>query len=279
MISIEQALISLPPGERIVHSPGFLPNWQNEAVALCMSFAPREEALDGAGLEQAEATFACPFVRDHVAIVRVRGMAQSVLRFRMLILKADDYALLDGDPFWIDEHCTPVWEDPQPATLTLPGEALPPRTVAEVQRVLKRPESAWFFGGVQALLDGSKLVLGGNTPDPSRIRDLWALVPYSSRLEIWPATFAFSNRLGFDVLVTPAQDLPQEYLREEQAENYPEGRYELNLRIAADTNDQHEVDRLFRRRSRAQAWRLGLWLLAGSLLLMLVSNLVLKSWR
>ena len=58
------------------------------------------------------------------------------------------------------------------------------------------------------------------------------------------------------------------------AENYPEGRYELNLQIAAEAGDQHELDSLFTRRSRKQTLQLGLILLVVITLMMLVMNLL-----
>ena len=54
----------------------------------------------------------------------------------------------------------------------------------------------------------------------------------------------------------------QGYLTEEQAKDYPEGRYELDLQIAAEADDQAGLEHLFARRSRAQVLRMGLILLA-----------------
>ena len=76
---------------------------------------------------------------------------------------------------------------------------------------------------------------------------------------------AFGKEFGFHVLVVPpglATGLP-EYVNEEQAADYPEGRYELNLQIAAEAGDQRELDALFARRSRAEILRLGVLILVG----------------
>src|SRR2546421_90015 len=76
-------------------------------------------------------------------------------------------------------------------------------------------------------------------PDPDLVRRLWLLLPASSRGELWPAEFAPANALGFDLLVTPkAGEDCAGYLSEQQAGDYPEGRYELNLQIAAEAGDQ-----------------------------------------
>jgi hypothetical protein len=121
-------------------------------------------------------------------------------------------------------------------------------------------------------LDGSRLVFERPAPDTALLRDLWALLPTSTRTELWPASFAFSNTLGFHALVVPhAMKLQVEsYLNEEQAADYPEGRYEFALQFAAETGDQRELERLFARRSRAETFRLGVMILVASLIVVLV---------
>jgi hypothetical protein len=94
---------------------------------------------------------------------------------------------------------------------------------------------------------------------------------------LWPATFAFSNTLGFDAVVTPdaGRDEFAGYIRGEQAGDYPEGRYELNLQIAIESGDQSELDALLARRSRRETWRLGLFVLVACLVMAAVSNWLL----
>src|SRR5262249_12054772 len=90
----------------------------------------------------------------------------------------------------------------------------------------------------------------------------------------WPATFAFANTLEFDIVVLPRVDpvaLPG-YLLEAHAGDYPPGRYEHALQIAAEAGDQHEIDRLFSRRSSRETRRLALTLVAIALLLPLAAN-------
>jgi hypothetical protein len=61
-----------------------------------------------------------------------------------------------------------------------------------------------------------------------------------------------------------ADDLA-ECTAEAEAGDYPEGRYELALQTAVESNNQPEVDALLARRSRAQMIWLAIILLAGFL--------------
>jgi len=177
--------------------------------------------------------------------------------------------------------------DPLPAR-TLPAEPLPARTVQDVQLVLKRTkaaalsedmdpaseayqehtvqnaESPALLGGVQVLVDGGRVVFERPGPDPDLMHGLWTLLPTSTRCRLWPASFAFGNALRFDALVTPRAygDAFQDYTREEQAAEYPEGRYERRLQTAVEAGDQQELDALFGRRSVHETIRLGLALVA-----------------
>jgi hypothetical protein len=90
------------------------------------------------------------------------------------------------------------------------------------------------------------------------------LLPDSTRAEAWPASYAFGPDLDVHAVVIAKADpaaFPG-YLTEAQAADYPEGRYELNLQIAAEAGDQAAVNRLFARRSSRQTLRLALMLVA-----------------
>src|SRR5581483_8007314 len=132
-----------------------------------------------------------------------------------------------------------------------------------VVRTVENSESPALLGGVQVLLDGGRLVFERPAPDPDLLRALWTLLPYSARATLWPASFAFSNALGFDALVVPRAlgDDYEGYTTEEQAADYPQGRYELNLQIAAESGDQVELDHLLNRRSLGETKKLGVILL------------------
>src|SRR5262249_31454561 len=105
------------------------------------------------------------------------------------------------------------------------------------------------------------IALVRSQPDAKVCRDLWALLPDSTRRQTWLATFAYSTDLGFHLVVLPA--LPEGgivgYLTEEQARDYPDSRYERGLQIAVEHNDQRTVDRLLARRTSAETLRLAVW--------------------
>ncbi|HXG11313.1 MAG TPA: hypothetical protein VNK04_16280 [Gemmataceae bacterium] len=259
-------------------SPGFRDEWLAEAERLCTGFGDRP-----AGTACPSCVFARPLGKRHVAIVRAADQGADdtgrpgALAFHLLVLPRDAYAGFGGDPFALADFFPPPWEmaDELP-TLSLPARPLPPRTVEQVQAVLRRPDSAALLGGAQALVDGGRLVFERPAPDTDLLRSLWMLLPTSTRAELWPASFAFGNDLGFDVLVVPraAGEGFAGYLSEEQAADYPEGRYELNLQIAAEAGDQHQLDLLFARRSAAETWRLGLVLLGVLAVLLAVMSVL-----
>src|SRR5262249_25723667 len=153
-----------------------------------------------------------------------------------------DYIDLTGDPFLLAERFPPNWSvrgDLPP--LSWPDGSPPARrTVAQVQAALQNGDSPTLLGGTQALIDAGRLVFERPAPATDLLRRLWLLLPVSSRAHLWPASFAFGNSLKFDVLVVPRADPENyaDYIREEQAGDYPEGRYELALQIAAEAGDQ-----------------------------------------
>jgi hypothetical protein len=116
---------------------------------------------------------------------------------------------------------------------------------------------------VQVLVDGGRVVFERKEADTGLIPSLWTLLPTRSRCQLWPASFAFGNSLGFDALVVPrAQgDDFTGYTTENQAEEYPQGQYELGLQIAVEDGDQRALDSLLNRRTWAETWRLAIMLL------------------
>ncbi len=232
----------------LARSPGFDDRWLAEAEQLCTGFGERP-----AGVACPLAIFARPFGRERVAVVQAsdRGTDDAgrpgALGFYLLVLPRELYRKLGGDPFFLAQRFPPPWEA-RGALPPLDGGVEPPpaRTVAMLQKVLNVPNSATLLGGVQILLDGGRLVLERGRPDDAILRSLWALLPTRERGELWPASFAFSNAHGFDVLVVPrATDAEYEhFITEEKAGDYPEGRYESNLQSAIETGDQREIDSL-----------------------------------
>jgi hypothetical protein len=250
----------------LARSPGFRDDWLPEAELLCTRFGERP-----AGVSCPAAVFARPFAQDQVAIVQVadQGMDDAgrpgLLGFRLLVLPSSLYANLGGDPFHIAEQFPPPWHarDPLPV-LDESAAAPPPRTVESIQKIINVPYSATLLGGVQALLDGRRLVFERSRPDTTLVRGLWALLPADARTSLWPASFAFRNKHQFDAVVTPRAEGDDfaGYLVETQAGDYPEGRYELSLQAAAEAGDQQTLDALLAGRRRKVVVRLAAALLA-----------------
>ena len=262
----------------LASSAGFSEAWQAEAERLCTGFGERP-----AGVSCPRAVFARPFTGNHVAVVQVADQGQDdqgrpgALGFYLVVLPAHLYDYLGGDPFYLADQLPPPWTARgvlSPLSLTAPPP--PTRTTADVVELLKQADSATLFGGAQALLDGGQLAFERPAPDEALVRGLWALLPYSSRQELWPTTFAFANALEFDIVVVPRLDPTQfpNHILEEHAGDYPEGQYELALQKAAEAGNQEELDALFTRRSYRQTRRLALILLAVVFFLPLVAALL-----
>lgn len=209
------------------------------------------------------AVFALPFGASYVAVVQVADRA-----FRFLILDRSLYEAL-GDPFAIADRFPPNWTvRGELDALEWPPEPLSPRTVEDVQSTLKTGDSPLLLGMTQALIDGSRVLLIRPEPDPELLRELWKLLPDRTRCDLWPATFANSVELGFHVAIVreAAAKWPIGYLTEEQARDYPEGRYELALQIAAEDGDQAALNKLFARRSSRDTLRLAIYMVAFAFL-------------
>ena len=276
-IPIEQALYGgQGPGgyQFLARSPGFLDDWLPEAERLCTAFGDRP-----AGVSCPGCVFAQPFGRQHVAVVQAADQGgddtgrPGALAFRLLVLPRTAYADLGGDPFLIADRFPPPWSARGVLpSLTWEGGLPPPRTLAQVQQLLQRPGGESLFpdaevprggsqvllGGCQALLDGAKLVFERPAPDADLLRGLWLLLPTTTRTALWPASFAFGNGLPFDAVVVPRfrpEDYPG-YKTEQEAADYPEGRYELSLQTAAESGTQRDLDALFARRSQNETFRL-----------------------
>jgi hypothetical protein len=262
----------------LARSTGFRDEWQSEAERLCTGFGERP-----AGVACPAAVFARPMGPAHVVVVQVADQGTDdagrpgVLGFRLLVVPRLLYRDLGGDPFLIADHFPPPWHvrGHMPAAEWTAG-APPARGVEELRRMLDVPHSATLLGGVQALLDGGKLVFERPIPDDKLVRSLWALLPTGDRADLWPATFCFSNAHRFHVLVVPRAAGPdlEQYIPEEQAGDYPEGRYELALQLAVEGGDQGDLDRLLARRSRAQTMRLLVVLLVVSVVVAFVTAYV-----
>jgi hypothetical protein len=279
-ITVEQALYGAFDGggyRFAARSPGFRDEWLPEAEQLCAGFGERP-----AGVSCPAAIFAQPLGRRHVAIVQVADQGvddagrPGALGFHLLILPKAAYQAFGGDPFQLADRQPPPWHSRGDLPgLAWPAEPLPHRTVEQTRRVLKRSDGPNLLGGSQILVDGGRIVFARQQPDMALLRDLWQLLPTRTRGQIWPASFAFGNALCFHVLAVPKAEGEEftHYHTEEQCGDYPEGRYELALQMAAEAGDQRELDRLFARRSQADTLRLGVTILGAAVVLLLVVGL------
>jgi hypothetical protein len=257
-LRIQQAIVVRDArGARVVaRSDGFD---EPEAERISVLFGDRPE-----GIACPVAHFACPFGRAHVAVVRVedRGAA---LAFRFLVLARELYRHL-GDPFAVSDRYAPNFDATGPLPdLAWPMEVLPPRTVEQLDAVLRDGDGPLLLGGAQALIDGNRVVLKRDEPAERVLRDLWQLLPDRSRCELWPATFAFSNELGFSIAAGPALALKVGALPEEAVRDYPQSHYELNLQLAIEMKDAAALRKLLARRTSDDTLRLGLYILAFAL--------------
>ncbi|MFO0865496.1 MAG: hypothetical protein U0744_12750 [Gemmataceae bacterium] len=284
----------------IARSPHFADEWLVEAERLIRGFGVRRP-----GLACPLAVFAQPMTGRLVAIVQVADLEPGAtgwpaMAFRFFVVPKRDYESLLADPFvFADQHPfdrSLLSQNPLP-TIDMTVDHPPYRTIAQVQAVLRRvkanalqegedpekvertidnSESPALLGGVQILVDSGKLHFERTSPDNGLIRALWTLLPDPFRSHIWPATFAFSNALNFDVVVGSGFQSEEiaDYRTEDQAADYPPGSYELALQSAAEHGNQQELDGVFQRRSSGETLKLARNLLIGMILIVLAFKFI-----
>lgn len=266
MISRAIAQVLVGDGRVLAQSDDFLPEWQPDVEHIIEAFELP------AGVSSPDSLFAIPFARRHVAVVSVLGR-----RFRFLILSRRLYNVIP-DPFAIAERFPPNWDASGTLpTIEWPEEPLPRRTVAQLDDVFKHGDGPFLLGACQTLVDSGRIALQREQPETKLFRDLWALLPDSTRRQTWPATFAYSTRLGFSLVALPAMPaggLPG-YLTDEQTRDYPESRYERELQVAVEHNDQRTIDRLMARRSSAETLRLAFFIVLGAVVLSLATRILM----
>ena len=257
-------------GIRIVaHSDGFD---TAEAERIVVLFGSRPS-----GVACPLAHFACPFGKKHIAVATVADRPDGSLGFHFLMLNRTLYDHL-CDPFAIADRYPPDWSAKGTLPeLQWPEEVLPIRRVEQLQVLLKTGDAPLLLGCSQALVDEGRVALKRSAPDEAFVRGLWQLLPDRTRAGLWPASFAFSDELGFHAAILP--ELPTDPTRvrhtEDGLRSYPQSRYELNLQIAIEAGDQREVDRLFARRTSNDTIRIGLTIIALVLALAVISKFLL----
>ncbi|MBX9625038.1 MAG: hypothetical protein K2X82_14620 [Gemmataceae bacterium] len=274
-LRIDQGLVlSDARGVRVVARSDRFDDPEAERLAVLFGRPP-------AGLACPLAHFAVPFGRKHVAVVQVCDRGGPGLTFRFLILHRDLYRHL-GDPFAVADRFPPDWSAAGPLPhLEWPPEPLPPRTVGQLQALLKgcdpaTDEMALLLGSAQVLVDGGRVLVRRSAPDERFLRGLWQLLPDRTRAGLWPASWAFADDLRFDAAALPEVPPDPTGIRhtEDGLKDYPGGRYELALQAAVESGDQAELDRLFARRTADDTLRLGLFIIGGAVALAVVARLL-----
>ncbi len=260
-LRIQQALVLGTRGVRVVAQTDEFDTAEAERIAVLFGTRPT-------GVVCPRADFACPFGKKHVAVVRVEDRPDGALGFRFLVLSRELYKHL-GDPFAIAERYTPDWNAVgKLADLAWPMEVLPERTLEQLDAILKVGDSSLLLGSAQALVDGNRVLLKRDGP-AQFIRDLWQLLPDRTRCDLWPATFAFSDELGFHAAVGPTLPTRRDgvqVLTEDAIRDYPQSSYELGLQVAIESGDRAALRKLLARRTSDDTIRLGLYILAFALL-------------
>lgn len=263
-------LVADASGVRMVaKSDDFPADWEPDAERVVAGFGTRPE-----GVSVSAAVAVLPFGKRHTAVIQFAEQSAG-LTFRLLVLNRPLYSAI-SDPFAVADTFPPNWS----ARRSLPSlswvpDPVPPRTVTEVAAILHH-DGPLLLGATQALIDGLRVVLAHPTPDDTVPRRLWKLLPYSTRdqLSIATFTFALDPRFHLSVTPTPPTPLPFGTVGEENCRDLPEGRYELALQVAAETENQGEVNRLFHRRSSGDTLKIALLLVAVALVAAVVSKLV-----
>lgn len=265
-LSIQQlVLVAEASGPRVLAKSDGVPFvWEEAARVALVRFGPKPaDTAVSAGL------FALPVGKGHVAVVQLAELPSGVLAFRFLLLGKTLYDAL-GDPFAIADRHPFDWSlRGDLPVLAWPAEPLPPRRVDDLHELLKVGDGPFLLGSTQALLDGGRICLKRSDATDATLRTIWQLLPTRGRSELWPATAAFSDELGFHIWAMPEvpAKLPPGCLTEEQAKDYPEGRYELALQSAIESKDQPELNRLLNRRSSQETLRLAAMMLVGAALI------------
>lgn len=257
-------VLSDPRGVRVVARSDGFDDPEAERLAVLYGRPP-------AGVNCPLAHFAQPFGRKRVAVVQVSDRRGASLALRVLVLGRDLYRHL-GDPFAVADRYPPDCAAVGPLpVLEWPLERLPPRTVGQLQAVLKgcdpaTDEMALLLGSAQVLVDGGRVIVRRAGPDERFFRALWQLLPDRTRADLWPASFVFGDALAFHAAAMPDPPPDPGRLRhtEDGLKDYPPGRYELALQAAVEAGDQRGLDHLLARRTADDTLRLGLYIIFGA---------------
>ncbi len=179
--------------------------------------------------------------------------------------------LTPGDPFahvrvWSRNH----WALADPFAFTGQEDTEPLPQLPHLVNLLKGPDSAFYLGGAQALVDGARISLGNASSCDQKCIDqaanLWRLLPFSVRAERTIALPDPNNTLQAD-LTGAIPETDESVWQGERLGDYPEGRYEWNLHEAIDQGDLAMVHKLLKRQSPKQVFLMGLLLILGFIII------------
>lgn len=218
------------------------------------------------------AMFTQRWKKQYLIVVQV---IDAPLRFHAVIVDENALSFAAIDPELIAKDIRPDWNASGTIEPFVWKSEYPVDTIAVFQDILKTGNSQLLLGATQALFDSGKIVFERPDPDPMLVRNLWRMLPYSSRRELTFATFAFSDALRCNVMVMPKiEAVPVGYLIESNVLDYPEGRYEKAVQIAVEADDQRGLNRLLWRRSSSETLRLAWWILGASMLVAIVMKIM-----
>lgn len=224
--------------------------------------------------------FNADFGKNYLAVFQVQdrpiaGTDRKRRLFRCLLIGRNHY-LQVGQPQQLQSRFPLDWA----AHGELPEEIeskhrFQKLSVEEAHEILHRGNVPMILGVVQALVDGSRIILQHEENVLDFIGTLWHFLPFSNRMELryCSLTTSLNQRHHLVALQELPKPTPLGYINAEQASDYPEGRYERSLQIAIESRDQAEWERLLVRRSSVETLNLALSILGAGIALALINKL------
>jgi hypothetical protein len=151
------------------------------------------------------------------------------------------------------------------------------RDVQQLSNALQTLDGPLLLGGTQVLVDGGRVILTREKPDPTHLAGFWIFLPNSVLADLQASSFT-RNPTDYTLAFVPLEnaDLVANLhcLTEEQIRDYPESHYEKELQFAIDHEDQKVLDRLLARRSSAETIRLAASLIFAAFAVLIASKVL-----
>jgi len=201
-VGYEQAVYgSFPFWDRgyaiLASSPGCRPEWLTDLRAVCQRYGERP-----AGGAEAQAFFALPLSSGPWAIIGVgpQGVDDQgrpgALAFHALFLDPRDYRRAGGNPFPFTPLLRNDWTI---ATQTLSAGTW----IAESPEPLHSVDQPRAIRIASALSQGQRIALQAAAPIDDLAREVWQLLPETTRARLSLATWAYGNGNQFDLVALP----------------------------------------------------------------------------